>query len=96
MAIDVPGKGGSTSRILRDESIRPDTTVDTLARLRPAFRDGGTITAGNAFTINDGACAVVLMSRERAEAEVISWIAEIGEHGMVAGPDSSPQLQPAM
>ncbi|MET8428746.1 acetyl-CoA C-acetyltransferase [Nocardia sp. NPDC004860] len=93
--VDVPGKSGTSTRIVRDEGIRPDTTVDTLSRLRPAFRGDGTITAGNASTINDGACAVVLMSKESAEAEGISWIAEIGEHGMVAGPDSGLQLQPA-
>lgn len=93
--IDVPGKGDSVTRILRDEGIRPDTTVEALSRLRPAFRDDGTITAGNASTINDGACAIVLMSKDRAEAEGIPWIAEIGDHGMVAGPDSGLELQPA-
>ncbi|WP_405136530.1 acetyl-CoA C-acetyltransferase [Nocardia sp. NBC_01388] len=90
----IPGKGSGIN-VLRDEGIRPDTTAETLSRLRPAFRDDGTITAGNASTINDGACAVVLMSKARAEAEGLTWIAEIGDHGMVAGPDSGLQLQPA-
>lgn len=94
VAVEVPGKGG-TDRVSRDEGVRSDTTVETLARLRPAFRGDGTITAGNASAINDGGCAMVLMSRERAEAEGIPWLAEIGEHGMVAGPDSTLQLQPA-
>ncbi|WP_353647737.1 acetyl-CoA C-acetyltransferase [Nakamurella sp. A5-74] len=78
-----------------DEGIRPDTTVDTLAKLRPAFRPDGTITAGSASPISDGACAVVVMDRELAEERGLAWIAEIGAHGVVAGPDSSLQLQPA-
>jgi Thiolase, N-terminal domain/Acyl-CoA dehydrogenase, C-terminal domain len=53
------------------------------------------IMAGNASTINDGACAVVMMSKERAEFEGLAWLAEIGEHGMVAGPDSGLQFQPS-
>ncbi|QSE92000.1 acetyl-CoA C-acetyltransferase [Rhodococcus pseudokoreensis] len=93
--VEIPAHRGESTWLRRDEGIRPDTTAETLARLRGAFRDGGTVTAGNASTINDGACAVVVMSKERAEAEGLTWLAEIGEHGMVAGPDSGLQLQPS-
>jgi acetyl-CoA C-acetyltransferase len=78
-----------------DEGIRPDTTVESLARLRPAFDGAGTITAGSASQISDGACAVVVMSKAKAEELGLTWLAEIGAHGMVAGPDSSLQSQPA-
>ena len=93
--VEIPARRGESTWLHRDEGIRPDTTADTLARLRGAFRDDGTVTAGNASTINDGAAAVVVMSRERAEAEGLTWLAEIGEHGMVAGPDSGLQFQPS-
>ncbi len=93
--VEIPARRGESTWLFRDEGIRPDTTPETLARLRPAFRDGGTVTAGNASTINDGACAVVVMSKDRAQAENLPWIAEIGEHGMVAGPDSGLQHQPS-
>ena len=78
-----------------DEGVRADTTPESLAGLRPAFRKGGTITAGNASQISDGACAVVVMSKAKAQELGLEWIAEIGKHGVVAGPDSSLQLQPA-
>jgi acetyl-CoA C-acetyltransferase len=74
---------------------RPAPTAESLSRLRPAFRADGSISAGNASTINDGACAVMVMSKDLAEAEGLSWPAEIGAHGMVAGPDSGLQLEPA-
>ncbi|TQC44189.1 acetyl-CoA C-acetyltransferase [Rhodococcus sp. WS4] len=93
--VAIPARKGESTWLRRDEGIRPDTTAETLARLRGAFRKDGTITAGNASTINDGAAAVVVMSKERAEAEGLTWLAEIGEHGMVAGPDSGLQLQPS-
>ncbi|PBC49930.1 acetyl-CoA C-acyltransferase [Rhodococcus sp. ACS1] len=93
--VEIPARKGESTWLRRDEGIRPDTTAETLARLRGAFRAGGTVTAGNASTINDGACAVVVMSKERAEAEGLTWLAEIGEHGMVAGPDSGLQFQPS-
>ncbi|MDV6286307.1 acetyl-CoA C-acetyltransferase [Rhodococcus jostii] len=93
--VEIPARRGESTWLRRDEGIRPDTTPETLARLRGAFRDGGTVTAGNASTINDGAAAVVVMSKERAEAEGLTWLAEIGEHGMVAGPDSGLQFQPS-
>ncbi|WP_027507288.1 acetyl-CoA C-acetyltransferase [Rhodococcus sp. UNC23MFCrub1.1] len=93
--VEIKGRKGESTWLRRDEGIRADTTVDGLAKLRGAFRPDGTVTAGNASPINDGACAVVVMSKEKAESEGLTWIAEIGAHGMVAGPDSSLQSQPA-
>jgi acetyl-CoA C-acetyltransferase len=65
--VEVPQRKGPALMVEKDEHIRPDTTVEKLAGLRPAFRPDGTVTAGNASGINDGAAAVVVMSRERAE-----------------------------
>lgn len=94
-SVSVPQRKGEPVIIARDESIRPETTVEALGRLRPAFRPDGTVTAGNASPISDGACAMIVMDRDRAEAAGIPWLAEVGAHGMVAGPDSTLQLQPA-
>ncbi|MGV9928355.1 acetyl-CoA C-acetyltransferase [Nocardia rhamnosiphila] len=95
MPVEVTGRKGERSRFDTDEGVRADTSLDGLSRLPGAFRPGGTITAGNASPINDGACALVVMSKQRAEAEGLSWLAEIGEHGMVAGPDSGLHHQPS-
>ncbi|MEV7622718.1 acetyl-CoA C-acetyltransferase [Actinoplanes sp. NPDC089786] len=78
-----------------DEGVRPDATAETLGQLRPAFTKDGTITAGSASPISDGAAAVVVMSRAKAEELGLTWLAEIEAHGNVAGPDSSLQSQPA-
>jgi len=79
-----------------DDGVRPDTTAETLAGLRPAFaKENGTITAGNASQITDGAAALVLMSSEAAAARGIAPIAEIVSHGLVAGPDTTLHSQPS-
>lgn len=78
-----------------DEGVRPDTTAESLAKLRPAFSPDGTITAASSSPISDGAAAVVVMSRAKAEELGLTWLAEITAHGNVAGPDSSLQSQPA-
>lgn len=78
-----------------DEGVRPDATAESLGTLRPAFAKDGTITAGSASPISDGAAAVVVMSRAKAEELGLTWLAEIGAHGNVAGPDNSLQAQPA-
>ncbi len=78
-----------------DEGVRPDATAESLGKLRPAFAKDGTITAGSSSPISDGAAAVVVMSRAKAEELGLTWLAEIGAHGNVAGPDSSLQSQPA-
>ncbi len=79
----------------RDEGIRPGTTIETLGALRPAFTVDGTITAGNSSTINDGAAAVVLTTRSRAEAEGWTVLATLRAYGQVAGPDAALAPQPA-
>ncbi|NYE37753.1 acetyl-CoA C-acetyltransferase [Nocardioides cavernae] len=91
--VTISGRRGDVV-VSEDEGVRGDTTVETLAGLRPVAKDG-TITAGSASQISDGACAVVVMRKEKAEELGLTWIAEIGGHGQVAGPDSSLQLQPA-
>ncbi|NPC98418.1 acetyl-CoA C-acetyltransferase [Nocardioides sp. zg-DK7169] len=81
--------------VSEDEGVRGDTTAESLSRLRPAFNKEGTITAASSSQISDGACAVVVMSKAKAEELGLEWLAEIGAHGQVAGPDSTLQLQPA-
>ncbi|GAA4563448.1 acetyl-CoA C-acetyltransferase [Planotetraspora kaengkrachanensis] len=93
--VSLPQRKGDPVLFSADEGIRPDTTVEGLSRLRPAFTKDGTITAGSASQISDGAVAVVVMSRTRAEELGLDWLAEIGAHGNVAGPDNSLQSQPA-
>ena len=95
VTVDIPQRKGDPVPFKADEGVRAETTVETLAKLRPAFSKDGTITAGSASQISDGAAAVVVMSRAKAEELGLSWIAEIGAHGIVAGPDSSLQSQPA-
>ncbi|RJO73979.1 acetyl-CoA C-acetyltransferase [Nocardia panacis] len=93
--VAVPQRKGEPVLVGADEGVRADTTVETLAKLRPSFRKDGTITAGSASQISDGAAAVVVMSKAKAEELGLSWIAEIGAAGVVAGPDSTLQDQPA-
>ncbi|MDZ7577511.1 MAG: acetyl-CoA C-acetyltransferase [Candidatus Nanopelagicales bacterium] len=95
VAVEIPQRKGDPIVFAVDEGVRGDTTTETLARLRPAFAKDGTITAGSASQISDGAAAVVVMSKTKAEALGLDWLAEIGAHGMVAGPDASLQEQPA-
>jgi acetyl-CoA C-acetyltransferase len=91
--VTIPSRKGDIT-VSQDEGVRSDTTVESLAALRPVAKDG-TITAGSASQISDGAAAVIVMSKAKAEELGLTWLAEIGAHGMVAGPDSSLQLQPA-
>ncbi|MFD3523069.1 acetyl-CoA C-acetyltransferase [Streptomyces sp. NPDC058653] len=93
--VEIPQRKGDPVVLDRDEGIRPDTTAESLAKLRPAFSKDGTITAGSSSQISDGAAAVVVMSKEKAVELGLEWIAEIGAHGNVAGPDNSLQSQPA-
>ncbi|MBB4914575.1 acetyl-CoA C-acetyltransferase [Streptosporangium saharense] len=93
--VTIPQRKGDPVVFAADEGVRADTTVEVLARLRPAFSKDGTITAGSSSQISDGACAVVVMSRAKAEELGLDWLAEIGAHGNVAGPDNSLQSQPA-
>jgi acetyl-CoA C-acetyltransferase len=84
VAVDVPQAKGDPVRVERDEGIRPDATVESLAKLKPAFGEGGTITAGNASQISDGGAAVVVMTRERADALGLEPLVEVVAHGMSA------------
>jgi acetyl-CoA C-acetyltransferase len=93
--VSIPQRKGDAIEFTEDEGIRANTTADSLAGLKPAFRKDGTITAGSASQISDGACAVVVMSKAKAEELGLEWLCEIGAHGVVAGPDSTLQSQPA-
>ena len=93
--VRIPQRKGDDIEFLEDEGIRANTTADSLAGLKPAFRKDGTITAGSASQISDGACAVVVMNKTKAEQLGLTWLCEIGAHGVVAGPDSTLQSQPA-
>jgi acetyl-CoA C-acetyltransferase len=93
-AVPVSQKGEELL-VTKDEGIRPGTTVEALAKLRPAFGRDGTITAGTASQISDGAAAVVVMSNQAAERAGLDVLAEIGAHGNVAGPDNSLHSQPS-
>ncbi|MQY12043.1 putative acetyl-CoA acetyltransferase [Streptomyces sp. RB5] len=93
--IPIPQRRGEPVVFSQDEGIRPETTVESLGKLRPAFAKDGTITAGTASQISDGAAAVVVMSKAKAEELGLPWLAEIGAHGNVAGPDNSLQSQPS-
>ena len=93
--VQVPQRRGDPVEIREDEGIRADTTVEVLAKLKPAFGADGTITAGSSSPISDGACAVVVMSRAAAERHGATVLAEIGAYGTVAGPDNSLHSQPS-
>ncbi len=95
VGVPIPQRGGEQLLVTEDEGIRPGTTAETLAKLKPAFSKDGTITAGTASQISDGAAAVVVMSAQAAERAGLDVIAEIGAHGNVAGPDNSLQSQPS-
>ncbi|NEE00973.1 acetyl-CoA C-acetyltransferase [Phytoactinopolyspora halotolerans] len=93
--VEIPQRKGEPVVFRQDEGIRADTTAEGLARLRPAFDSEGTITAGSSSQISDGACAVVVMSEAKASELGLHPLASIGAHGVVAGPDSTLQSQPA-
>lgn len=93
--VTVPRRRGDPITVSEDEGVRPGTTAEVLAKLRPAFSADGTVTAGSASQISDGAAAVVVMSRARAEELGAPILAEIGAHGTVAGPDTSLLSQPS-
>lgn len=92
--VTIAGRKGDTV-VSVDEGVRPETTEESLAGLRPAFSKDGTITAGNSSQISDGAAALIIASRDYAEAHGLEWLAVVGEPGQVAGPDNSLHSQPA-
>jgi acetyl-CoA C-acetyltransferase len=93
--VKIPQRKGDPVEFAEDEGIRANTTAESLSGLKPAFRKDGTITAGSASQISDGGCAVVVMNKAKAQELGLTWLCEIGAHGVVAGPDSSLQSQPA-
>jgi len=93
--VSVPQRRGEPVVLTSDEGIRPETTVETLAGLRPAFAEGGSITAGNSSQISDGASAVVVTTRANAESQGWPVLVTVGASGQTAGPDNSLQEQPA-
>jgi len=95
VAVPVPQRRGDPVLFDTDEGVRPDATAESLSALRPAFSADGTITAGSASQISDGACAVVVMSAGAAAACGAPVLATVGAHGVVAGPDTSLQSQPS-
>jgi len=94
-AVEVPQRKGDPIVVDTDEGVRPGTTADSLGGLKPAFAKEGSITAGNASQISDGAAAVIVTSREKAEDLGSTPIAELVGFGMVAGPDPSLLTQPS-
>ncbi len=93
--VPVPQRKGDPVVVDTDEGVRPETTAEALGRLKGAFEAGGTITAGNASQISDGAAALLVMSRERAERLGVTPLGEIVGYGQVAGPDTSLLTQPS-
>ncbi|MBL0884932.1 acetyl-CoA C-acetyltransferase [Myceligenerans indicum] len=93
--VSVPQRRGEPVEVTTDEGVRPDTTAEGLAKLRPAFTKDGTLTAGNSSQISDGAAAVVLTTRARAEEAGVPVLATVRSWGQVAGPDNSLHSQPA-
>jgi len=93
--VSVPQRKGDALVVDADQGVRAETTADTLATLRPAFSSDGTITAGNASQISDGAAALVVMSAAKADELGITPLAELIGYGMVAGPDTSLLHQPS-
>jgi len=95
IGVPVPQRRGDPVIFDADEGVRGETTAEALSALRPAFASDGTITAGSASQISDGACTVVVMSAEAAAAAGAPVLAEVGAHAVVAGPDNSLHSQPS-
>ncbi|KRC46666.1 acetyl-CoA acetyltransferase [Leifsonia sp. Root227] len=93
--VSIPQRKGDPVVVSADEGVRPNSTAETLAGLRPSFAEGGTLTAGNSSPLSDGAAALVLTSRENAERLGLEWLAVVGASGQVAGPDNSLHSQPS-
>ncbi|MGJ3190133.1 acetyl-CoA C-acetyltransferase [Paenarthrobacter sp. FR1] len=93
--VKVPHRRGPAELVKRDEGIRPDASQESLGKLRPAFSPTGTVTAGNASPLTDGAAAVVLTTRSYAEERGLKILAALAAHGQTAGPDTSLPDKPA-
>jgi acetyl-CoA C-acetyltransferase len=95
VAVNVPQRKGDPIVVDTDEGVRPETTAESLAKLRPAFDKNCTITAGNASQISDGGAAVIVMSKAKAQELGVSPLGELIGYGQVAGPDPSLLHQPS-
>jgi acetyl-CoA C-acetyltransferase len=95
VAVQVPQRKGDPLLVDSDEGVRPGTTAESLAGLKPAFDKKGTITAGNSSQISDGGCAVVVMSADKARELGVAPLGRVAGYGMVAGPDNSLLTQPS-
>lgn len=95
VAVELKDRKGNVTLLSSDEGVRADISREELAKLKPVFSSAGTITAGSASQISDGGAAVVVMLKEKAIELGLEWLCEIGAQGMVAGPDTSLQEQPA-
>ena len=93
--VEVPQRKGDPLLFENDEGVRPGTTAESLAALKPAFDKNGSITAGNSSQISDGGCAVIVMSAERAKKLGVAPLGQVVGYGMVAGPDNSLLTQPS-
>lgn len=93
--VAVPQRRGADLVVSDDDGIRADTTAEALAKLKPAFREGGSVTAGNASQLTDGAAALIVVDKGWAQEHGLTWIAEVGAAGQVAGPDGSLHSQPS-
>jgi acetyl-CoA C-acetyltransferase len=93
--VSIPQRKGDPIVVDSDEGVRPGTTTESLGSLRPAFSKDGTITAGNASQISDGAAAVIVMNKSKADELGATPLAELIGYGMVAGPDPSLLTQPS-
>lgn len=93
--LTIPQRKGEPLVVASDQGVRGDSTAEILSKLRPAFSEEGTITAGNSSPISDGAAALVLASKEYAQAHGLTWLAEIGAAGQTAGPDNQLHRQPS-
>src|SRR5215471_6547079 len=93
--VSIPQRRGDPIVVDVDEGVRPETTAESLADLKPAFAPDGSITAGNASQISDGAAAVIVTSRSKADELGLTPVAELVSFGMVAGPDTSLLRQPS-
>ena len=94
-SVEIPQRNGDSLTVKDDEGIRQDADFDSMSSLSPAFTKNGTITAGNASQISDGAAAVIVTTMDKAEDLGIEPVAEIVSHGQVAGPDTSLLHQPS-
>ncbi|MDP7067064.1 MAG: acetyl-CoA C-acyltransferase, partial [Acidimicrobiales bacterium] len=94
-AVEIPQRGGDPLVVDADEGVRPGTSAESLANLRPAFATDGAVTAGNASQISDGGCAVVMVSSQKAAQLQLEVSARIVSYGMVSGPNTSLLTQPS-